>query len=200
MLSTERSHDWVDRHRIVNLPRTVGDVDHTHVRIEDLQTFVGPGAGDADVQHREVEVRDAALPQLLREVAIARLEIARGRGIACPQRPLDRGRKRCRERLHDDDRQPQAFGRAFALREIVRVVDRNETARAPKRPHDADRTEPFQRPPLVIGERDERVVRDVGPAGHGQRTVRFERADVLPDRRVQRSVCPHAVFVLPRLP
>ena len=33
---------WVDRHRIVNLPRTVCDVDHTHVRIEDLQAFVGP--------------------------------------------------------------------------------------------------------------------------------------------------------------
>ena len=33
---------WVDGHRIVDLPRTVGDVDHTHVRIEDLQAFVGP--------------------------------------------------------------------------------------------------------------------------------------------------------------
>ena len=144
-------------------------------------------------------MRDAALPQLLREVAITRFKIARRPGIASPQRLLDRGCERCDELLHDDDRQPQASGRAFLLRKIVGVVDRHETRQA-KRPHDADRTEPFQRPPLVIGERDERVVRDVGRLGTASGPYGFERADVLPDGRVQRSVCPHTVVVLPRLP
>jgi hypothetical protein len=46
----------VEGHRIVYCPRTVCDVDHAHVRIEDLQAFVGRRTGDADVQDREVEV------------------------------------------------------------------------------------------------------------------------------------------------
>jgi hypothetical protein len=107
---------------IVYGPRTVGDIDHTHVRIENLKTFVGRRTGDADVQNGEVEVRDAALPQLLREVAIPPLEVARGCDIPRTQRALDRGRERCHKRLHHHDRQPQCFGCAFVLREVIRVV------------------------------------------------------------------------------
>ena len=101
---------------------------------------VWSGADDADVQHREVEVRDAAVPQLLRELVVARFEIAGGCDIACPQRPFDRGRQRCHQRLHHHDRHRETFGRPFLVREIVRVVTRSGRGALP-----SDRTMPIAR-------------------------------------------------------
>ncbi|MGH9348028.1 MAG: hypothetical protein ACRD26_12275 [Vicinamibacterales bacterium] len=64
------------RQRVTNVPRA--GVDHRHVRIENLQTFGWSGADDADVQEGEVEVRDAAAPQLLCELLVTRLQVAGG--------------------------------------------------------------------------------------------------------------------------
>ena len=170
------------------------------MRIENLQTFGRSGADDANVQEREVEVRDAAAPQLLCELVVTRFQVAGGCDIACPQRPFNRGRQRRNQGLQHHDGNRETLGRPFLVREVVRVVHAERPGSAPERSHDANRAEPLQSPPLVSGERAKRAVRDIDPAGHRERAVCFERADVLPDRGVQGSVGSHAVIVLPLLP
>ena len=128
------------------------------MRIENLQTFGRSGADDANVQEGEVEVRDAAAPQLLCELVVTRFQIAGGCDIACPQRPFNRGRKRRDQGLHHDDRDREALGRPFLVREVVRVVHSERPGRAPERSHDANRAEPLQSPPLVSGERVEHAL------------------------------------------
>src|SRR5258707_879830 len=65
------------RHGILHLATATRDIDHTHVRVEDLEPFRLSRAGHTDVQDGEVEMRDTVPPQLMHEPHVASFQVPR---------------------------------------------------------------------------------------------------------------------------
>ena len=169
------------------------------MRVEDLEPFSLSRAGDADVQDREVEVRDTVPPQLVHELRVATFQIPRrSRLPARTSRSIATSRG-SHERLDHQNGDLDAVRCPLLVREVVGVVDTKRPRAAAQGSHDSDRPEPLERPPLVVVQKPVRAVGEVDSVRHCQRPVHFKRADVLPDRGVKGAIRLHAVIVRPIL-
>ena len=115
-----------------------------------LKPFGLSGAGDADVQDGEVEMRDTVPPEVVHELRVASLQISRRVEVARADLPFDRDGERGHEGLDHQNGDDDAVGRPLLVREVVGVVDTERPGSAPQGTHDSDRPEPLERPPLVV--------------------------------------------------
>jgi hypothetical protein len=122
----------------VNLPAATREIDQPHVWVKKLEPFGLAGAGDANVQEREIEMRDPVLPELVHELRVPNFQISRRVEVAGADLPFDRDVERDREWLDHQNGDRHAVECPLLVREVVGIMDAERPRTRAQGTHDSD--------------------------------------------------------------